>query len=83
MTFRDYARDAADTALSLARVTASSIASAASSLLLDILLAEDDDESGEINPRTASGIWPKAWAIDSLNRAAALPVGAAKWMRSG
>lgn len=47
MTFRDYARDAADTALSLARVTASSIASAASSLLLDILLAEDDDESGE------------------------------------
>ncbi len=47
MTFRDYARDAADTAISLARVTASRILSRAKSLALDVIVSEDDDESGE------------------------------------
>lgn len=46
MTWRDYARNAADTAFSFARVTASALG-AASSLVLDIILAEDDDETGE------------------------------------
>ena len=50
MTFRGLARDAADTALSFARVTASSILSRAKSLALDLLIAEDDDDSGEEMP---------------------------------
>lgn len=50
MTLRDLARDTADTALGFARVTASSILSAAYSLALDLIIAEDDDETGETMP---------------------------------
>lgn len=50
MSWRSYARGAADTALAFARVTASSILSNAKSLALDLLVAEDDDETGETMP---------------------------------
>lgn len=50
MSWRGYARGAADTALAFARVTASSILSNAKSLALDLLVAEDDDETGETMP---------------------------------
>lgn len=50
MTFRDLARGAADTAIGFARVTASSVLSGAFSLALDLILAEDDDETGETMP---------------------------------
>jgi len=47
MSWREYARDAADTAIAFARVTASTIASTTKSLLLNVIATEDDDETGE------------------------------------
>ena len=46
MSWRDHVRETADTAIGFARVTASALG-AASSLVLDIILAEDDDDEGE------------------------------------
>jgi len=56
--WREYARGAADTVLAFARITGSSLLSAAKTLALDLIVAEDDDETGETMP--AAEAWGEA-----------------------
>lgn len=48
MTWRDYVRGVADTALSIARVRGSQLLANAKTLALDLIVSEDSDDEGEV-----------------------------------